>query len=120
MISGVHTMFYTSQPEQLREFLRDKLELPFTDVGGGWLIFELPEADMGCHPADAGGRQGKPSGTHDISLYCDDIAATVDTLKERGVVFTDPVADVRYGLATYFLMPGDIRVQLFQPHYGKS
>ena len=34
-----------------------------TDVGGGWLIFALPEADMGCHPADP--ENGAKSGTHD-------------------------------------------------------
>jgi len=38
MIRGVHTMFYTSQPEALRAFLRDKLGFPATDVGGGWLV----------------------------------------------------------------------------------
>ena len=52
MIRGVHTMFYSSQPEELRAFLRDKLGFPHSDVGGGWLIFDLPEAEMGCHPAD--------------------------------------------------------------------
>lgn len=52
MIRGVHTMLYTSQPEALRAFFRDKLGLPAHDVGEGWLIFDLPEADLGCHPAD--------------------------------------------------------------------
>ena len=52
MIRGVHTMFYSSQAEELRAFLRDKLGFPCSDVGEGWLIFDLPEADMGCHPAD--------------------------------------------------------------------
>ncbi len=42
MVRGVHTMFYTSEAEALREFLRDKLGFPATDVGGGWLIFDLP------------------------------------------------------------------------------
>lgn len=45
MITGVHTMFYTSEPEALRAFLRDTLGLPHTDVGGGWLIFALPAAE---------------------------------------------------------------------------
>jgi hypothetical protein len=40
MIRGVHTMLYTSEPENLRAFLGDELGLPATDVGGGWLIFE--------------------------------------------------------------------------------
>src|SRR5262245_56184186 len=66
MIRGVHTMFYTSQPGELRAFLRDKLGFPFTDVGDGWLIFDLPEADMGCHPADPA--EGGTPGAHDISF----------------------------------------------------
>ncbi len=119
MIRGVHTMFYSSEPESLRAFLRDKLGFPHTDVGDGWLIFDLPEADMGCHPADESGEHGQPSGTHDISFYCDDIATTVEELQARGVEFTGGIRDVGFGLATFFSMPGDLRVQLYQPHYTK-
>jgi catechol 2,3-dioxygenase-like lactoylglutathione lyase family enzyme len=117
MIRGVHTMFYTSEPEALRAFLRDKLGFPATDVGGGWLIFELPEADMGCHPADE--QDGVPSGTHSISFYCDDVHETRRELAERGVEFTDDVADRGYGLVTHFRMPGGLEVQLYQPLYEK-
>jgi hypothetical protein len=118
MIKGVHTMFYTSQPQALRTFLRDKLGFPSTDVGDGWLIFDLPEADMGCHPAEDvdGGR----SGTHSISFYCDDITATVAELKGRGVEFTDEIRDAGYGLVTHFRVPGDFAVQLYQPSYAKD
>jgi len=60
-------MFYSSEADALRAFLRDKFELKATDVGGGWLIFDLPEADMGVHPTG-----GKPvSGTVAISLIFD-------------------------------------------------
>jgi len=111
-------MFYSSRAEELRAFLRDKLKLPFTDVGEGWLIFELPEAEMGCHPAD--GKEGSPPGTHDISFYCDDIEKTVKELKKRGVVFTADVADHGYGLVTHFKMPGNVEVQLYQPRYRKK
>ena len=100
MIRGMHAMFYSSEAEALRAFLRDKLGLPATDVGGGWLIFDLPEADMGCHPAEPG--KGAPSGTADISFYCDDIAATVAELKGRGVEFTQEVEDHGYGFVTFF------------------
>jgi catechol 2,3-dioxygenase-like lactoylglutathione lyase family enzyme len=116
MIRGVHTMFYTSEPEALRAFLRDKLGFAATDVGGGWLIFDLPEADMGCHPADP---KEAPSGTHDISFYCDDIEKTMAELKGRGVEFTQPVSDRGYGLVTYFKVPGGFEVQLYQPRYTK-
>ncbi len=81
------------------------------------MIFDLPEADMGCHPADAG--DGAPSGTHYISFYCDDIHQTVAELKQRGVEFVDDVTDAGYGLATHFRMPGGFDVELYQPHYSK-
>lgn len=118
MIRGVHTMFYSSRAEELREFFRDKLGFPCTDVGDGWLIFDLPEADLGCHPADPG--EGAPSGTHNISFYCDDLERTVDELKARGVEFTAPIENHGYGLVTFFKAPGDFDVQLYQPLYQKS
>ena len=120
MIKGVHTMFYSSEPESLRAFLRDKLRFPYTDVGDGWLIFDLPEADMGCHPADDGAGHGRQSGTHDISFYCDDIEKTVEELESRGVEFTDGIEDAGFGLVTHFSMPGDVSVQLYQPRYTKA
>ena len=60
MIRGMHAMFYSSDAEGLRAFLRDKLGLKGTDVGGGWLIFDAPEADLGVHPIEGG---EPPSGT---------------------------------------------------------
>ncbi len=118
MIRGVHTMFYSSEPEALRAFLRDKLGFNAHDVGAGWLIFDLPEADMGCHPADP--KEGAPSGTHNISFYCDHIETTVAELKAKGVEFTGPVEDHGYGLVTHFKMPGEFAVQLYQPRYEKK
>ena len=49
---ALHGLFFTTQPEEARAFLRDKLGLPAFDSGGGWLIFDLPAADLGCHPSD--------------------------------------------------------------------
>jgi len=117
MIQGVHTMFYSSEPEQTRAFFRDKLGFPACDVGDGWLIFELPEADLGCHPAEAG---EAPSGTPHISFYCDDIQKTVAELKAKGVQFTGPVEDQGYGLVTHFKVPGGFAIQLYQPRYVKK
>jgi catechol 2,3-dioxygenase-like lactoylglutathione lyase family enzyme len=117
MIKGVHAMFYTSQAEKLRAFFRDKLGLPFTDVGEGWLIFDVPDAELAAHPSDDvdGGR----SGTHNISFYCDDIHKTVAELKSRGVEFTAGVVDEGYGLVTHFKVPGGFAVQLYQPKYER-
>lgn len=117
MIKGVHTMFYSSQPARLRTFLRDKLGLKATNIGHGWLIFDVPEADMGCHPADA--KRGAPSGKHDISFYCDDIHKTVKQLKAKGVQFKGNVEDHGYGFVTHFRVPGNFYIQLYQPRYRK-
>jgi predicted enzyme related to lactoylglutathione lyase len=116
LIRGMHGMFYSSQADELRAFLRDKVGLAGTDVGGGWLIFKAPEADLGVHPTE--GAEPK-SGTADISFYCDDIHASVREMKARGVEFTMEVADHGYGLVTHFKVPGGFDVQLYQPKYRK-
>jgi predicted enzyme related to lactoylglutathione lyase len=117
MIRGLHGLFYSSEPDALRAFLRDKLQLPHTDVGGGWLIFDLPEADLGVHPLDESGKP--PSGTHELSFYCDDIQGTVAGMKARGVEFREEIADHGYGFVTHFTMPGGVVVQLYEPKYAK-
>lgn len=118
MIRGMHGMFYSSQADELRKFFRDKLQLPATDVGEGWLIFDLPEADLGCHPTEAA--DGPPSGTPSISFYCDDIEATIAELKARGVAFSQEVQDHGYGLVAFFRAPGNFDIQLYQPRYSKG
>ena len=116
MIKGMHAMFYSSEAVALRAFLRDKLGMGATDVGEGWLIFDAPEADLGVHPTEG---KDPPSGTADISFYCDDIAATVREMKSRGVEFVHDVEDHGYGLVTHFKVPGGFKIQLYQPRYSK-
>ncbi len=118
MIRGLHGLFYSSDAEAMRAFIRDKLKLPYSDTGDGWLIFDLPEADIGVHPIDKSGRP--PSGTHNVSFYCDDIHGTVAELQARGVQFDQDVEDHGFGLVTYFTMPGGVQVQLYEPKYEKS
>jgi catechol 2,3-dioxygenase-like lactoylglutathione lyase family enzyme len=112
MITGIHAMFYTSEAEALRAFLKDKLQLPYQDVGDGWLIFAVKAAEIGVHPTEGSPR----SGTHDISFTTDDVHETVAELKGRGVECA-PVDDRGYGLITSFTMPGGVRVELYQPRY---
>ena len=112
LIKGMHALFYTPKAEELRAFIRDKLELPFTDTGSGWLIFDVPEADLGCHPSD------EPF--QSVSFYCDDIKKTVKVLESRGVEFTSGISDRGWGLLTHFRMPGNLEVELYQPKYKKK
>ena len=114
MIRGIHAMFYSSEAEALRTFLRDKLGFKGTDVGEGWLIFPAPEAEIGVHPTTDNLPE---SGTGDISFYCDDIEQTMRELRKRAVEFTHEVEDHGYGLVTFFKVPGGFEVQLYQPKY---
>lgn len=119
MITGLNAMIYTTDAEGARAFLRDKLQFPFTDVGNGWLIFDVPAAELGCHPAEKYDGTAVQPGTHELSFYCDDIQSTVAELRGRGVEFTDTVRDVGYGLATHVRFPGGATLQLCQPHYRR-
>jgi catechol 2,3-dioxygenase-like lactoylglutathione lyase family enzyme len=111
MIKGVHAMFYAPNADELRAFLRDKLGLAYSDVGDGWLIFDVPEGEVGCHPAERS--------SHGISFFCDDIHRTVNELKGRGVEFSGGVTDQGWGLAIKLRMPGGGEVELYQPQYQK-
>lgn len=116
MIRGMHAMFYSSQADELRAFIRDKPGFSGTDVGSGWLIFDAPEADLGVHPTED---SGAVSGTADISFYCDDLESTMRELRTRGVEFTQQAEDHGFGWVTFFNVPGGFNVQLYQPKYAK-
>ena len=122
MIKGLHVTVYTPQAEELRAFLRDKLGLKCSDAGGGWLIFDVMEAEVGVHEADdaQSPAEGPNKGYQEISFYCDDIHQTISELQGRGVEFTSDIVDQGWALSTQFLMPGDIDVMLYQPRYGKN
>jgi hypothetical protein len=55
-IVGAHVLLYTTEPEALRAALRDVFGWAHVDAGEGWLIFRLPPAEIGVHPA--GGEEG--------------------------------------------------------------
>lgn len=119
MIRGVHTMFYSSQAEATRAFLRDKLGFPFSDVGEGWLIFEMPRPTWACIRRTKATNTAGPAHTRSRSFAMKSPGQVAD-LKAKGVEFLGPVTDEGYGLVTYFKMPGGVSVQLYQPHYTKN
>ena len=91
MITGIHAVIFTTDAEVDRAFFRDILELRSVDAGGGWPIFALPPAELAAHPADEDGQ-------HELYLMCDDVHATVDELKRKGVESTG--SDQRRGLGS--------------------
>jgi predicted enzyme related to lactoylglutathione lyase len=113
MITGVHAILYAKDAERVRTFFRDILELPFVDAGHGWLIFALPPAEAAAHPADG-------NEYHELYLMCDDVEATVEKLKSKGVKFTMPVADRGWGLVTRFEVPGGGEMGMYQPRHPSA
>jgi predicted enzyme related to lactoylglutathione lyase len=109
MISGVHAIVYSKEAEKLRSFFRDVLEWPFVDAGRGWLIFALPPAELGVHLAERN--------SHELYLMCDDVHATVEKLKSKGIGISQPVADQGWGLVTQIELPDGSRMGLYQPNH---
>ena len=70
MITGAHAIIYSTSSEKDRAFFQDVLALPNVDVGGGWLIFGLPPAEIAVHPADK-------NDVHEIYLMTEDIEAFI-------------------------------------------
>ncbi|WP_181781282.1 VOC family protein [Pseudonocardia pini] len=112
MLTGLHTIVYAEDAERARAFLRDVLDLPFVDAHDGWLIFAAPPTEIAVHP-------GEPdtSGRHELYLMCDDVERTVAELTAKGVEFTEPVADVGWGLLTRLRVPGGGELGLYQPRH---
>ena len=110
MITGAHAMIYSKDQDGLRAFLRDVLELDSVDTGGGWLIFALPPAELGVHPAEG-------DGMHELYLMCDDVHATVRDLQVKGVKFTRPIEDAGFGLITAMRVPGGGELGIYEPKH---
>lgn len=110
MINGIHGIVYSADAEGALAFFRDTLGFPSVDAGRGWLIFALPPAELAVHPAEGEGRQ-------ELYLMCDDIHVAVEELKSKGIEFTRPVTEQRWGLLTRLRIPGGGEMGLYQPRH---
>jgi predicted enzyme related to lactoylglutathione lyase len=110
VITGAHALIYTSEPEAVRAVFRDVFGWRHVDDGDGWLIFALPPAELGVHPGD--------SPHHELSLMCDDIAATVAELRSKGIEFDGEPEDMGYGIAVTMVLPGGAEMQLYEPRHA--
>ncbi|MEY2517122.1 MAG: hypothetical protein QOJ89_4480 [bacterium] len=110
MITGVHAVIYTTDAEADRAFFRDVLGFASVDAGGGWLIFELPPAELAAHPHETGGG-------HELFLMCDDVHATVQELHAKGVELAREISDQGWGLVTAIALPGGETLGLYEPRH---
>jgi catechol 2,3-dioxygenase-like lactoylglutathione lyase family enzyme len=110
MIRGAHVILYSSDAEADRVFLRDVLEFPAVDAGGGWLILQLPPAEVAVHPAES-------SGATELYLVCDDIEQSVADLGQRGVTVDGPVTDQGWGRLATIRLPGGGRLGFYEARH---
>jgi len=108
-ITGVHGLVYTSDAEAVRSIFRDVLGWEHVDAGDGWLIFRLPPAELGVHPADAGG--------HELTLICDDVEATMQELQAKGIEFRGDPEDKGFGIGVTMVLPGEAEMLLYEPRH---
>lgn len=111
-IIGSHMLFHSSEAEALRSLLRDAFGLKSVDAGHGWLIFKLPPAELGVHPATS-----QSGGHHQISFMCDDLDKTMTELRAKGVRFEREPQNAGFGVTVTMVLPGDVRVMLYQPRH---
>jgi hypothetical protein len=111
VINGAHVILYSADAAADRAFLRDMIGLSGVDVGGGWLIFALPPAEVAVHPADANGGQA-------LYLMCEDVEAEIARLQAAGVA-CDPVAQVGWGRLTALQLPGGGKLALYEPRHAR-
>ncbi len=118
-IAGAHWMIYSADAEADRAFLRDILGWRAVDAGGGWLIFALPDAEVGVHPDDGDfvqhhGQQKVAGAT--LYLMCHDIEATVRSFAAHGVTCT-PIEQAEWGKHALVPLPSGAHLGLHQPFH---
>lgn len=115
---GAHMLVYSSEAEAVRELLRTAFGFESVDAGGGWLIFELPPAELGIHPAEGSTHDSEMR--HQLAFMCDNIHATIAELRSRGVQFEGEPEDQGFGVTVMMAFPGDLRVMLYEPRHAMA
>jgi catechol 2,3-dioxygenase-like lactoylglutathione lyase family enzyme len=114
-ITGSHVVLYTSEPEALRDIFRDVFGFNHVDAGDGWLIFALPPAELGIHPAEGPTFEGGVR--HQLTLMCDDIETTIKELRDKEVEVRGEPLDEGWGITTTLVLPGGVEVMLYAPRH---
>ena len=111
MINGAHSIIYSKDPDADRAFFRDVLKLPHVDVGGGWLIFGLPPAELAVHPSEQ-------NRSPELYLMCTDLDAFIAAMKRHNVAYDD-VQDLRWGKLTHIVLPGGSTLGVYEPRHPR-
>jgi len=115
MITGAHTLWYSTNPEADRAFLTDVIGLKSIDIGHGWIIFAMPPSEAAVHPADqnSGGGEGSMLTAH-VYFMCDDLDATLADLTSKGATCAPPHKE-RWGIVSQLRLPSGGEIGIYQP-----
>lgn len=111
MIIGAHSIIYSKRPEADRAFLRDVIKLTNIDVGGGWLIFGLPPAEVAVHPS-------RKNDVHEFYLMCDNVKTFVQEMR-RHKIACSPIQNQGWGVLTQLKLPGGGHLGIYQPRHAR-
>lgn len=111
MIIGAHSIIYSKDPDADRAFLKDVLKMTNVDVGGGWLIFGLPPAEVAVHPAEE-------NDVHEFYLMCDNVEAFIAEMKKHNIN-CGPLHNQGWGILTQIILPGGGKLGVYQPRHAR-
>lgn len=119
MITGAHLLLYSKDADADRAFFRDVLGFRSLDVGGGWLIFALPSAEMGIHPGSGDFVQLHADQQllgSVLYLMCDDLKSMTKFLRGKKIECS-AVIEAQWGTSTTIPLPSGGRIGLYQPRH---
>ena len=111
MITGAHSIIYSSNAEADIEFFKNVLKFPNVDVGRGWLIFGLPPSEIAVHPAAENGLQ-------ELYLLCDNIEDFVKEMATHNIACS-AIDTQRWGLITHITLPGGGKLGVYEPRHAR-
>jgi len=88
------------------------LRFSHVDAGEGWLIFALPPAELGIHPA----KSSEEDEAHWFFLMCDDLEATMKSL-ERKKVKCRAIDEQEWGKIAMITLPSGRELGLYEPKH---
>jgi catechol 2,3-dioxygenase-like lactoylglutathione lyase family enzyme len=77
---------------------------PFSDTQR-WIELKFPGADTGIAPFTPPGQEDRIGQFTSISFWCDDVFATAEALKKKGVVFARDPKTEHWGTSAIFKDP---------------
>ncbi|MEP6676901.1 MAG: extradiol dioxygenase [Ferruginibacter sp.] len=109
MITGAHSIIYTTNSEADMDFFKNILKIPNVDAGGGWLIFGLPASEVALHPSTE-------NGLHEFYLICDNINLFVKEMQQHKIVCSE-IEDLRWGNLVRIVLPGGGKLGVYEPKH---